>query len=291
MLKEGRRYEVDFYEAIDFIENQATQWSIENKQIFRGIARSERDGASIIEPASHTRTAVALSDDVYNIMIDNMPSWEKYPKRHLSVYGSFVDKQMKPEQLFKWIESDFEYNDFGYVNFLIPEDGAKLAVCETSDLRTSLYAGHNEMNIDNRKNSMKGTWIGNLPKIFKGLNKEYFKEQLDMSKWEDIEKMSKHITTDMLKDSIENGDTFEFRFGYLDNIAESMEKLGYATVYDFLNKGFAPDNNRMELIEYTKDNINKLTAEYDDDREIWTESDCLIVNPKLMPEILKELNG
>lgn len=276
MLREGRSYEVDFYEAVDFIQTRATEWDIENKQLFRGVQDSDNIPFSIIEPSSHERKAVALSDNVYNIMIDNLPSWDKYPKRHNSVYGSFLDKIKKPKDYINWIEEEFEYNDFGYVNFLIPEDGAMLAVCDSSDLRISFS---------------NGVWIGELPNLFKYMNVDFYDDKLEFDNWSSMEKVMKEISLEKLEMKLAELHDWEDKHHTYGKLIKSMKSENSESFYEYCNDVYAPTKNDIELIEYTKNNIYRLKIEGSgDSREIWTEADCLLVNPKMMSDILEELN-
>lgn len=278
MLSEGRSYEVDFYEAVDFVENQATEWSIENKQLFRGVYGSDRKAFSIIEPSLHTRNAVALDDNVYNVMIDNMPSWDKYPKRHHSVYGSFLDMQMKPEDYVNWIEENYSHNEFGYVNFLIPEDNALVAVCEESDLRNSFT---------------NGIYIHELPKYFEYMNEDFYNKELDFTNdWSLIDRIMKETSLEKLEKRLAELKDWESKHYLYERLIKHMRNGDYKTFYDYCDNNYSPENNDMELITYTKNNINNLKIEGSTkSREIWTEADCLIINPQIMLDFLNELYG
>lgn len=289
ILKEGRSYEASIGQAIDFIRNKATEWSIENKQILRGISGSDDISFSIVEPSKHTRSTIGLSYNSYNILVDNLPSWEKYPKRHNSIYGMFIDEHMTSEEYLKWIENTYQYNEFGYVNFMIPENGAKLAVCESSDFRKSLYSGHKRP--EDRNTSYKAVGIYKVPYVFESLNKLFFDNKLDLEKWTDLEKTFK-LKLEYLKEQyeiIENNEHDTFALAYIYDIIDAMENAGYNTTYEFFNTGYSPENNNMKLIEYNKTSINNLTSEDSEGSEIWTDSDCLIVNPRVMSKLLKRL--
>ncbi len=272
MLKEGRSYEVDLYQAIDFINNQATEWSIENKQIFRGIQDSEYESFQFIEPSSHERTSVAVDDNIYNVMVDNLSSWKEYPKRHHSVYGMFVDEKFNNgKDATEWVNKNYNKNLFGYVNFLIPENNSLLAVCPSNDFRTSLQAG-----------SGRGVKIVEMTKIINHMNKHEYGNKLDMGKWEGIQKILNEFNLDKLTSS-------EYYTYSYDNLIIKMKESGYSNLLEFCNDGFSPENNEMELTNYSENNINTMEGYYAEGSEVWTDADCLIVSPKSMSEVLEHL--
>lgn len=87
MISENRSYEVSLEEAKNFLKTEATEWDIESNQIFRGIVGSEDRKYSIVNPSKYNRTALMEKDNVYNVILDNIPAWSDYPNRYQSIFG------------------------------------------------------------------------------------------------------------------------------------------------------------------------------------------------------------
>lgn len=274
MVNESRSYEVSLEEAKNFLKTKATEWDIKSNQIFRGVKDSKDKKYSIINPSKYNRTSLMKKDNIYNVVIDNIPSWSDYPNRHQSIFGHLYNPSNP--------NPDNTHNLYGYVNYVIPKDNAKIAICPKSDVR---YMDVGNTFIENI--SIMGT-----PDIFSVINKIFYNGGLSISKWKYILKIMNEVT---LKEIQNIGDSHSIgRIIEDDNHRVIIEKLnnvmkkeGYSSLWDLFNVGFSPENQDMELVNYTKENINNLKIKTSEEREIWTDGECLIVNPNFIDELWK----
>lgn len=99
----------------DYIDNP--------KLLQRNKSRNDGD-YSYINPSVNTRTSLISDDGVsgnhHTLLMDNLPSWKRFPKRSKSIIG---------------LTNVFNRNVFGNVNYLvIPYDNANFGVAPSMDL-------------------------------------------------------------------------------------------------------------------------------------------------------------
>lgn len=271
IINENRSYGVSLEEAKNFLKTKATEWNIENNQIFRGISGSEDRKYSIVNPSKYNRTSLMKKDNIYNVILDNIPSWSDYPNRHQSIFGHLYNKS----------NPDHTHNLYGYINYVIPKDNAKIVICPKSDFRY----------MDVGKYFIERISIMEAPNIFTIINDIFYNSGLSIGKWKYILKIMNEVTLETIQNidySLKNSlsDNYKVILEKLNNV---MKKEGYSSLWDLFNVGFSPENQDMELINYTKENINNLSMKSSEEREIWTDSECLIVNPDFINSETGEL--
>jgi hypothetical protein len=251
LLNESRSQEISFDQAMTFMEHNNKVWCPELMQISRGINHYrgiiETPKYLTIDPTQHIRTAIKSGEFVsnhYNLLVDNLPSWSKYPKRSKSLIG-----------MTKYFEdvACADSSDYGKTYIVIPKDNVKMVICPTVDFITSF-------NMQNLIDDLGFATIDRYAKYLsdRGICDKSWKEMLNGINSIDS------ITPPRL--DIEEP---ESRINYLDTV---------------LN----PYSNDFKLVHYNKENFrdSKIIPSR---REIWTESECIIILPELIDDFYKEV--
>ena len=215
------------------------------------------DKFSIIDPKKHERKHLNTNSmDVVKskhhiLLMDNLPSWSKFPKRSQSVIGLTMED---PRAI------------FGSHRFLvIPFDSAKFGVAPSCDLW-----GCKTMVTSNTIFSFNDDF-SNLMKVSRISDKSYSEMISDLQKeFNEFMEFSKYTSKDEI-----------FRYNRLIRLFYIAKEDGLTNIEDALDKYFGPekfkgsDIDNMEgfnLMNYTQ--LSKLD-EYDF-YEFWTDSECLL---------------
>ncbi len=267
-LFEGRSSELTEQDFVDLLNNNCKDF-IKNPTI---LQRNKNDNDNkrfySINPKAHIRTSMILGSGTAGVksnhgtlLMDNLYSWSKYPKRSQSLIGM----------------TDYNsYDTFGKDKFfIIPFDGAKFGVCPGSDLwgvKSTLFYNH-QYSFDDRLSEMF-TGLGVSDKSYDEMMNDFQKVHEFWINGNDIlNKNEKSISYRAIE------------------IFTKMSELGYKDVKDGLSDIFDPknfksimmsDNNGPDgfecldyngLLEYKlKYVVNGLTK-----KEFWTDSECLLL--------------
>ncbi len=263
LLLEGRSVKTDLQGFKDLIYSNCKIW-LNNKdltKIYRGVKNSSGDYMHI-NPKDYNRESIGMKDKAfYQTVIDTSEKWQDYPKRSKSIICStFEDKA----------------SDWGDVYEVIPYDNANVGVCPTGDI---WYAFKDFTNGD----------------IQEGGNDVFYKIPLLINKKlipvVDQESLLKYCNfvdehIDQLYDELiiynteeEKKDSILQRFQFL-NVSRYLKQGIYGSVIEKFHQ-FGTYNALQQIYDPIYNNFNLLT--YDskfkvpEKREIWTDSECLLI--------------
>lgn len=274
-IVEGRSHPISsIYEAEKLLtERGLLQLAVRNymngKDIYRGL--KDADGEFlIINPKNYTRQSSASSNE-YTVVMDNSPYWKGYPKRSKSIICS--------------TDSSTAHN-YGKTYVVIPlEKDAKFGMCMDRDVWTTF------ININKKYKLQIDTFFNSLRGVHKVLchdDETMFPQKYgtygDFIKFTDsIDKKRDVISTndklDMLDELLAktSRDTRIMKF-IIDWIISKKSLL------DFIYQETDPTINYFKLFSYYG-NMEYLPY----DREVWTDSECLLINKQKWDEFIKTL--
>lgn len=244
IILEGRSNIITSKYAVRLFKNDNPS-GFAKSQIYRGMDTDDNDMFHYIEPSLYSRRSAYTTSQLnyYTMLIDNLPSWKEYPKRTNSIICSTnINKASK----------------YGAVFNIIPKEGAKIAVCPTSDIWYSF-----EFIKKFRADYQLDTFNDFLHTIVKRYMEIHNKSI-------NIYNYKKLVT--VLNYASDNKDKFEFQ-DFRDNyLMDSCIEHGYNNLLDYFNEyAFNPDINGFKLLEYnSKFKVNVGV-------EVWTESDSIMI--------------
>lgn len=125
LLNEDRSKAISKEDAFKWIEKNcknALKQAKKGNIIFRGVSRTE--DALLIDPSKSKtpRRSAYVGSNYYTLLIDNLPSWSKFPKRSQSIVCSTSKSKA----------ADYGVTSDPYIVF--PKDGSKIGVCSKDDI-------------------------------------------------------------------------------------------------------------------------------------------------------------
>lgn len=251
--------EEEFYKLVkekcsDFLEHPKLLQRIKGK--YDGDYSYINPKLSFRNPLMKDEGAGGVFSSHHTLLMDNLPSWSKFPKRTQSVIGSTT------------ISIDPAFGDYYY--FIIPYNGAKFSVAPDADLWCS---------------SCK---IGEVDYQFD----DYFSETFLQAGISDksYESMMKNLQEDYDVFLDDNDQLKHDTSSYLLNIFEVAQENGYKDIEFAFNDFFSPKRFRglgprtetgFVLMSYWElSNIPELAQDgsiISNNKEFWTDSECLIV--------------
>lgn len=254
-INEGRSKELTERSAHDTIKLKCMD-ALKGQQIFRGNINLVAD-YYITDPSQYdARISPYASTNSYNLLLSNLPSWSKYPKRNKSLVCT----------------TDFKTACEGYgkgsAYVVLPFDGSDIGVCPTSDIWDSFtkvigdyFLNHvNHIIFDLAEMVGFGGRIfsyGNLVAIF---NKVDGIHRDDAS--QNIEIFSKRV------------------FDFLDNVG--YFKNDKTPLIDCVNKAMSPENNGFKLVRAGSNTLST-------NKEVWTDGPCVLVQNEVYNKIRHNL--
>lgn len=229
------------YEFDNLLEENCQNWILNNEKYnYTPIYRGQPDLGKYVftDPTRYHRSSIE-DTNLHLELIDNLPSWNEYPKYSKSVIGISRSKSLA---------SNYSEDD-NTVYEVIPYDNIKIAVCPSSTIWASLGI----------------SWGEYIYLIQSFLNYLEIEEDWNQPNGGTIETRLKSLK----KDDI------DFKHKFLDEIVEitgiKKEDITGEDCYYFINDFlFNPDVNEFELIKYTKGfNIKP-------DKQIWTNGPVLL---------------
>jgi hypothetical protein len=249
---ESRGQRLDRIDAIEFYKANCSDWNLDSYKIYRGLPY-EPNVHTIVKPNEYNRISSNTSN-FYTKLIDNLPSWQKYPKRSKSIIGTnALDGAL-----------NYTKNDDDVV-IVIPSNKSKIGVASYYDFWFSFNkAGiknmkmfnaamdylFNRLNINNVTNDIE----------YNDLSEQKFKQTINVIG--ERMKDEKYISDNNISTSFFSNRTY--LYGFINSDRQ---------LFDYFNDILCPDNNDFNLINTTQQNLLK---EYRG-REIWTDGDCLLI--------------
>ncbi len=125
LINENRSKEIDIDYAKKWIEKNASksfEKAIMGNKIYRGVSGLIGDSYYIDPKKSKPRQSAYVGSNYYTLMLDNFPSWKKYPKRSQSLICTTNFEKAK------------NYSSSGNPYIVIIKNNSKIGVCPTDDI-------------------------------------------------------------------------------------------------------------------------------------------------------------
>lgn len=156
-------------------------------------------------------------------------------------------------------------SDYGFHFVVVPFDGAKFGVCPSHDIWFS-FSEINDMGF----NSNMDTFVYDLEVS----DSDY------ESMTSDLEKLEKEIIDKEGKVSFWTRHS-KSRFA---SDFYNKHKENNISLYEFIDELLDPKENGFYISDYARISTHS-------DSEVWTDSNCLLISPRALKEILNELNN
>lgn len=171
-LNEGRGKELSKEEALDFVLTKCTDSAVTTADhLYRGYEGPEY---VLVDPTKFSeRESPNAINNYYNLLLSNLPSWSKYPKRNKSIVASTNSKYA---------------SHYGDLYFVLPVDNTKMGLCPENDLWMSFgKSGVPILDDLNRiLTNVVGDRIDNWRELKEALMQAYFDETEDFNYVQDL---------------------------------------------------------------------------------------------------------
>jgi hypothetical protein len=251
LFEEGRGNYIDEEEAI-LIAKKNCMESINkyitfNFNLYRGF--TSYDPFYLIDPKLSNRVSAVAPGNFYTLLMDNLPSWKKYPKRSKSIICTTSIRNA---------------SDYGTLGVVFPFNKARLGVCPASDIWDSFDIGLYEFNT-------------NLLYIINNLIEIPSKGHIKDMTWKELLSFFEQIDEERDK---KNPKIEGIMFGvlpakYRDKYFNSNIPLIKIVTEIFNPKKFVLKTTTSTLTE--------------DDKEVWTDSKSLIVDYSYVDDFIKKV--
>lgn len=273
-------------DILKILKNRCSEFLKSSKEpIYRGFKHSSSPWF-ISQPSKYERKSkLGASGNVYTVLMDNLNSWQKFPKRSRSLICSTSGSTAK---------------NYGQVYLVIPFDGAKWGVCPDEDIWNS-FDNTLEDVFDTRSlqdfNPKFSDLFDSLDKLFpEKLNK--YDGVIDTSDFKFLLSALKAMDS-CLEELQQKPQEYEKnnpdiirKYGpikhwdeyTLSNVYHFIQlRKKYGNLGNILAYALNPDKNRFKIA--TNKDVSKIAGS---DREVWTSSDCVIINPDKFTDVYIE---
>ena len=160
----SRRQPIETEQAFEFIRSNCRE-AIESTPIYRGVKRSQTDGAKIVDTAGAAPRLSANTHSYVGMLMDNLPGWRGYPKRNKSLICTNYQDYAQ---------------SYGAVHRMFPINGTKIGICQDVDVWSSF----------------NGFYVPNLNEALAELSKHFLHSKLSETPGEffsQIELITEHL--------------------------------------------------------------------------------------------------
>lgn len=255
---------INFNQALSFLNEKVHKKDI---TFYKGINSStEIKDFVLIDPKNSTRESKTkeLHGDIYNILLNNLKNWQKYPLRKNSII--FTDKQS--------IAENFSKNgsgSYGKIFQVFPIHNAEIVVSPEYDIWYSFKKGLAEIGLRGTSASLI-EFNSILDNILADYNTQY-------PSWD-----YKSIV-DSLQLFIEKNNQPSKQLEFQSQIVHKKLLEKKLDAEQILNEIFNPELNGFEMKKFDV-NFSIESSEI----ELWTDSTCLLINIDLVEQVLSKLN-
>lgn len=267
ILTEGRTEQISMSETLDILITKNPS-GLSGLSIFRGVRELHAQiPAAFVKPSEYTRRS-ANTTNYYTTLLDNLPSWQKYPKRSKSIICTTDFDRAE----------GYSYNKNTF--YVFPAEGSKVGICPQNDI----WKSFKEFDYENWEDlSIFNISMNSLLKIYGNLTKNYY---VDDSNYNAMLEAFDYITEHKQKiyDAAEilSKDVWYGRNIILD--VWKRPRFKTQTFFDFINKSLLnPDYNDFKLQTYN----NNFIAQ--DEKELWTDGDSVLINYDYIGVIEKKI--
>jgi len=227
-----------------FVQNffKKNKQCLKGSPIYRGLEFDEN--YLYVEPSQYERVS-ANTNNYYTLLMDNLPSWQKYPKRSKSIICT---------------TSPLYAGSFGKLFQVYFEDNAKIGVCSAEDIWGSFFLFENLTDLN-----------ATLSRIFNHMaelmftNPQTFKQLSENLKNIDIFKRKNKDKTE-----IQIRKFYENKWRYLhDNFIQDYVKSPLSFM-DYLNEKLSPSKNGFKLL--------KTGSEIQRKKEVWSDGNAIMID-------------
>jgi len=251
LIIEGNNQSLSDKKALEMVRSECSQaWESKTK-LYRGH-HSTLDNL-FYDSRGIVRTSPYAKNNLYNILLSNLPSWKRYPKRNESVICSFAE------------DKAYGYNEGFY--FVYPYDGLDVGICSGRDLWDS-FRDVDPLNKLNRVMENVLDFMHEINEFDDYSDTKKFFARFD--KWiDDPDNFEKFN-----QESYEEPYDFFKKIGYFEWRSPRYLRLG--KLIDVLNNVLDPKYNGFKLVKAGKYPPGC-------DTEAWFSGPCIlmIVNPAL----------
>lgn len=255
LFESTRTTELELDEFIKIVNDNCKDFIKSPFLIQRSKSYYEGVNYAYIDPKKHVRVqrkdngeGSGVSTNHSLLLMDNLKSWNNFPKRSQCVIG---------------ISNALNYSDFGeYVYFVIPFDGAKFGVAPAADI-WSCY-------IRNESASYRSIRFNDL------LSYDLFDIGIsDKSYYDMVHSLYKAYNSEI------NLDEYYYIKQIFDYIRDNYYGDDIIKFENGLSDFFNPSNFEVDKSDYVGfDTMNYNELKYISNKEIWTDSECLIIYVK-----------
>ncbi len=252
-INESRSKFISNEEVKNLLHNEcsdALKAFYKGKKLFRGYYDNKDYALSIDPKSGKPRKSAYTGSNYYTLLMDNLASWKKYPKRSQSVICSTSYTKAK------------EYTFSNNVYFVFPYNGSKFGVAPNDDIFTSfkMYDRYQIMGTGRKFNTFLKDFLS-----ISGNNTD--------KDWNTLLKaFKKYDKLRVYDDNILDFDIMQFD--------EFTKKEYNGSLLNTFNRLMNPQKNDFRL---TKD-INTIPAE----REVWTDGKCVMILMQEFDDVMKE---
>jgi hypothetical protein len=224
----------------------------DQQYIFRGVPGTFA-GFRVTDPSIGNRASAYATFNYYTLLMNNLPSWSTYPKREI-ICSTDIDKA----------------EQYGDVYVVFPYDGAKIGICPDRDVFTSFPP-----------DSMRGFNIALNTMV------QHFTSKSQIKSWGTLSTLLKKINKENIKIYLNSEDYDDCNYQSLINfMIITWNRSPDKTLFDFLNNQYLnPEKNDFRLVTH----IPGMSG-LPEDREVWTDSKCVLVHETNIDEFMKEFD-
>ncbi len=247
------------YKDVELSTSLFERYTIPSKLIFR--AENNESSDFFIKEIDYIRVSPGSGQNLYNLLLSNLPSWDDYPTRNKSHICSTDNKAVS------------SYGNNTYIVF--PKKLTSIGVCSKDDLWASMPM-------------LEGRPLVSFDYVFTAAIKDYLKGDYNKSIQQNYTELETLCKSDGFSEYMSGKDVyFTSKHWYECRTISDYMKLWNKNVYDILNEYVLnPYRNKFKLVypnNIPEDAVNN---------EVWFENDALYVNVSkidlLEPYISKE---
>jgi hypothetical protein len=244
--KPGRSKVISVEHAKSILKNY-TQAIKSPTVIYRGNTYND-EPLYLLDPTTFLdRVSPFANHNYYNMLLSNLPSWSKYPKRNKSVICTTSYSNASGRQ-------------DGNPYVVLPQNGAKIGVCSERDIWFS-FKKFQSMNAFNRGIEEIVTPVARMGGVDFGDADTSYKMFIRLCNKLDLHRYK--IDVEAVKDSSYDSD-WDWLDDYIDKEYKTNEK--FITILD---KILNPSQNDFKLV--------KVGTRMEPNVEVWTDAPCLLV--------------
>lgn len=269
ILFEGRTKSIGKDQVVSHLESDNFNYNPGSTYIERYIDDFDSD-YGIVRPSNYVRKS-QNTENYYTLIVDNSERWSQYPKRSRSIIGRTHER----------LGSVFDH-------VVIPQVGANIGVCPDYDFWDSFYT-------ESGLRSMERSFNKPLDILAAYAQSESpdddFGPTFSTGLIPDDGYSEFKSYIDSIDEAIKNDPEKSYE-GFIKRVSNKKIKLivDYYTsefddLFEFLDYKLDPSRNNFTTETYTSD------FEVPDDREIWTDAPCLLIENSEIRDINSHLKS